>query len=259
MKLTSIITAGLWGLAATLPASAGSLKLGNEGNYPPFSITQADGSLVGLEPDLARELCKRLGEDCEIKAMEFNGLIPSLVGGRINMIVSQLFPKPERLKATEFTDPVLSNPESWIVPVKGADEITPGYLNGKSIGVIKGAWNLPLIKEYAPGATIKQYDNISGIRLDLEAGRLDVGTAGRLAAAVNIISGENGENYKLIDPIEKLAGTEAYSWAVRKGNIELRDRVNKELEGLFADCTYTNIRKKYIPIASSAREPQSCQ
>ena len=34
-------------------AFATSLKLGNEGNYPPFSITNADGSLAGLEPDLA--------------------------------------------------------------------------------------------------------------------------------------------------------------------------------------------------------------
>lgn len=259
MKTKFVVPAIIFTAFAATTIHAEAMKLGNEGNYPPFSITQADGTLVGLEPDLANALCERLGEECEIQAMEFGGLLPSLVGGKIDMIVSQLFPKPERLEATEFTDPVLNNPESWIVPVSGNDEITPEYLDGKSIGVIKGSWNLPLIREYAPGATIKQYDNISGIRLDLEAGRLDVGTAGRLAAAVNVISAENGDSYKLIDPVETLAGNEAYSWAVQKGNVELRDRVNEALEGLFADCTYTNIRKQYIPVAASNREPESCQ
>lgn len=259
MKLKTILAAAAFVACAAGSVSAEALKLGNEGNYPPFSITEADGSLIGLEPDLARALCERLGRECEVQAMEFNALLPSLVSGRIDMIVSQLFPKPERLEATEFTDPVLTNPETWVVPLSGPDEITPEYLDGKSIGIIKGSWNLPLVREYAPGATIKQYDNVSGIRLDLEAGRLDVGTVGRLAAAVNIIAAENGDNYKLIAPIESLMGNEAFSWAVQKGNTELRDRVNKELEGLFADCTYTNIRKRYFEVATSDREPESCQ
>src|SRR5262249_47900415 len=60
--------------------SAEKLVLGNEGSYPPFSMVDASGKLTGFEPELAREMCKRMGVECEIVVMDFKGLIPALLG-----------------------------------------------------------------------------------------------------------------------------------------------------------------------------------
>lgn len=258
MRSTTMIAATLALLAAG-PALAETLVMGNEGDYPPFSITNADGSLTGLEPDLARALCAKLGAECEIQAMDFKALIPSLVTGKLNMIVSQLLPTEERKAAVEMTDAILENPETWIAPASYEGEVTPETLSGKSVGIIKGSWNVALVEKYAPDATLKQYDNLAAIKLDLESGRIDIATAGTLAGVRNFIDQPDGAEWKLITPTPELVGDAAYNWAVQKGNTELRDRVNVALGELFADCTYTNIRKKYILVSASSREPASCQ
>ena len=245
--------------AGSALAASLNLKMGNEGTYPPFSIVDASGNLSGLEPELARELCKRLDADCDIQAMEFKALLPSLISGKIDVIVSQLFPKPERLEKTEFTNPVLANPNSWAVPQGWSDAITPDTLDGKTIGTIKGSWYLADMKAWAPDAEIKQYENIDQIRLDLLAGRLDLAIGGKLNWIRVLIDAEGGDAWTLVDAKEPLVGTEAYSWAVQKGNIELRDKVNTALAAIFADCTYTEIRKQYFSEPTSDQEPATCQ
>lgn len=240
-------------------AQAETLKMGNEGDYPPFSITQPDGTLSGLEPTLARALCKKLGAECDIQPMEFKSLIPALATGKIDMIVSQIFPTPEREKAVDLTIPVLENPEIWITKAGANATVTPETLKGKSIGIIKGAWNVELVKNYAPDATLNQYDNISAIRLDLEAGRIDIASAGKLAALRGFIDAKDGKDWQLVEPVKELIGAGTFSWAVQKGNTELRERVNKALGELYADCTYTNIRKDFFSLPTSSQEPASCK
>ena len=74
--------------AAGVPALADRLKLGNEGIYPPFSIVDSNGNLTGIEPDWAREMCKRMNADCEFVVMDFKALIPSLLQGKFDALVS---------------------------------------------------------------------------------------------------------------------------------------------------------------------------
>jgi arginine/ornithine transport system substrate-binding protein len=115
-----------------------SLTLGNEGTYPPFSMIEADGTLKGLEPELARAMCERLGAECQIQAMDFNALLPSLVSGKIDMIASQLWPTPERLEKAEFTDPVLFNPNAFIVQKSWDKGYSPQDMAGQRVAVIQG-------------------------------------------------------------------------------------------------------------------------
>lgn len=257
LKIATIIAGSV--LASQAFAADMSLRMGNEGTYPPFSITKPDGSLTGLEPDLARELCTRLQAECDIKAYEFKALLPSLMTGKIDIIVSQLTPKPERLENSEFTDPILTNPTDWIVPKSWEGEVTPESLIGKTIGGIKGSWFLEPVRENAPGVEFKLYDNINQIALDLTAGRIDGVIGGRINWARKFADSGMDADYKLVGNTMFEGGDTARSWAVGKGNFELRDKVNAALEEIFADCTYTNIRKQYIPVSVSSREPESCQ
>ena len=81
------------GLAAALsePASRRrpiNSKLGNEGIFPPFSMVDSDGNLTGIEPDWAREMCKRMNAECEFMVMDFKALIPSMLQGKFDALVS---------------------------------------------------------------------------------------------------------------------------------------------------------------------------
>src|SRR5580693_7060629 len=80
-----------------LPARADKLIFGNEGTYPPFSVIDPSGRLTGFEPELAREMCKRMNAECDIVAMDFKALIPSLLAGKLDGVVSQITPTPDRV------------------------------------------------------------------------------------------------------------------------------------------------------------------
>ena len=88
VTMSRALWAILLSLSIAAPAQAAKLLLGNEGTYPPFSILGTDGSLSGLEPDLARAMCERMEAECEIVTMDFSALLPSLISGKIDMIVS---------------------------------------------------------------------------------------------------------------------------------------------------------------------------
>lgn len=254
-------------LGLTLPAEAQKLKLklGNEGDYPPFSITEGNGHLTGMEPELARAMCAKLDADCEIQAMDFAALLPSLISGKIDMIVSQLAPLPARLEKSDFTIGLISNPAVFVAPKSWTAGFDEKALEGKRIGAIKGSSKEPYLEKVLTKANGVFYDNIQQIKLDLEAGRLDLGMEGKLTIANKFLTGADADKWKMSDPpVPRVSevpalGDVPQSWAVQKGNKELLQKVNAALEALIADCTYTKIRKRYLPVQTISSEPASCQ
>ena len=239
----------LLAVAISTPAQAQTLKLGNEGTYPPFSILGTDGTLSGLEPDLARAMCERMGADCEIIAMDFSALLPSLISGKIDMIASQLTPLPERLEVTEFTIPVIMNPEGFVVPKGWSKGYDNAAMNGIRLGVQKGSSHAKYVETQLPDATPVYYENNDQILLDLQAGRIDGVFGGKINWLTLLIDTPEGKDWMLSPPDFWAAGEKVgNSWAVQKGQMDLVGRVNAALRSLIDDCTYTKIREKYISI-----------
>ena len=114
-----------------------------------------------------------MGANCEITAMDFSALLPSLISGKIDMIVSQLTPLPERLEATEFPVPVILNPEGFVVP-KGWDKgWDNAAMSGMRLGVYKGSSHAKYVEVELPDATPVYFENNDEMLLDLKAGRID--------------------------------------------------------------------------------------
>src|SRR5208282_5472994 len=183
----------LIGLAMPAEAQKLKLKLGNEGDYPPFSITEGDGHLTGMEPELARAMCAMMEADCDIQAMDFAALLPSLISGKIDMIVSQLAPLPERTEKTDFTVGLISNPAVFVVPKTWTAGFDEKALEGKKIGAIKGSSKQTYLETVLTKANGIFYDNIQLIKLDLEAGRLDLGMEGKLTIAYKFLTGPDAD------------------------------------------------------------------
>ena len=274
LRYKEVVASICWTIGAAIlltnlvvPAEAQKLKLklGNEGDYPPFSITEGNGHLTGMEPELARAMCARMEAECDIQAMDFAALLPSLISGKIDMIVSQLAPLPERTEKSEFTIGLISNPAVFVAPNTWTAGFDEKALAGKKIGAIKGSSKEPYLEKVLPGANGVFYDNIQLIKLDLEAGRLDLGMEGKLTIAYKFLTGPDADKWKMSDPpVPRVSevpslGDVPQSWAVRKGNTELLQKVNAALSGLIADCTYTKIRKRFLPVQTISAEPASCQ
>jgi arginine/ornithine transport system substrate-binding protein len=253
--------AGAIGIAS--PAAAEKLVLGNEGTYPPFSVVASDGTLTGFEPDLAREVCKRMGDECEFVVMDFKALIPSILQGKFNILASQLAPTPERLEKLTYSTPIVYNPATFIVKKDTALDFTKEGLEGKNLKLAlqRGASSIAYIDKHFTDLFEKVlYDNPDQMRLDLMAGRIDMVFDSKINWTLELIMTPEGEAWKL-DGGDHWLGDETipeaergYSWAVRKGDEALIEKVNAAITATIEDCTFTEIRKKYLEITILAAE-----
>ncbi|WP_407049094.1 transporter substrate-binding domain-containing protein [Methyloraptor flagellatus] len=250
-------------LLGTGGAMAETLKFGNEGVYPPFSILSSDGKLTGVEPDLAREMCKRMKVECEVVAMDFKALIPSLLQGKFDGITTQLSPTPERKEKLAFGIPLFLNPGTFVVPKSSSYTFTKAGLAGKGIklGVQRGS-SMVKYSEAMLGDSVAYvfYDNPDQMKLDLLAGRINAVFDSKINWTLELISKPEGKDWKLDggdhwtgDPSVPEA-ERGYSWVVKKGDEALLKRMDAALTEMIKDCTYTTIRKKYLDITTLPAE-----
>ena len=262
-KITGILLVSM-GIMHAAAADGMKLKLGNEGTYPPFAITATDGTLSGFEPDLARAMCERMGADCEIVTMDFSALLPSLITGKLDMIVSQLTRKPERMEATEFSRDMIENPAAFVIAQSWDKGFSAEDLKGVRVAVQKGSAHASWIEENRPDAVPVYYENPNQQKLDLLAGRVETVFGAKLNWVTTFMDTPEGKDYKTLpgpgeDNLWLLGSRIGAGWAVQKGEIELIEKVNSTIESLLADCTYTNIRKEYISVPTLTDEPANCQ
>lgn len=241
--------------AVLLPAAgrADTLKFGNEGTYPPFSILAPDGKLAGLEPDLAREMCKRMSAECEIVAMDFKALIPSLLQGKLDGVTSQITPTPERVGKFLFSRVILQNNFRFVVPKDSHYAFTPEGLKGVKIGVQRGGASTKYIeKTYGNGVQQVLYDNPDQIKLELLAHRIDLAFGAEINYRLELIEKPEGKGWKQDGPSYWLGDQSlpeeqrGLSWIVRLGDEKLLERMNAALGAIIEDCAYTKIRAKYV-------------
>lgn len=252
LAIGSILLAG--GLGA---AHAEKLKLGNEGVYPPFSIVDSNGKLTGMEPELAREMCKRIGADCEIVTMDFKALIPSMLQGKFDGIVTQISPTPERKEKALFATPIVYNPATFVVKKDSNYTLTKEGVTGKGIRIAlqRGASMVPYIHKMFGKDTFTEvyYDNPDQMKLDLLAGRLDMVFDSKINWSLELIAKPEGKDYMLTggdhwlgDPSIPEA-ERGYSWIFPMKSEALVKKVNAALADMIKDCTYTKIRKQFVP------------
>ncbi len=107
----------------------GSLVVGTTAHYPPLTVESKDGSLMGLDMDLAKLMAKAMGVRMEVKKIKLNSLIPALEKGEVDMIIAGLSITPKRNLRIVFVGPyfvigqsVLTR-KSEIATMKGPDDI----------------------------------------------------------------------------------------------------------------------------------------
>lgn len=249
-----------------LPAAAETLRVGNEGTYPPFSMVNAEGKLVGIEPDLARAVCERLKMECEFEVMTFKALVPSLLQGKFDMLGSQLTPTVERKEKMLFTTRVVANPMVFVVPSGYEGPVTKEGVAGKGmkLALQSGGAHIKYAKDMlGDSVDYVLYDNPDQFHLDMVSGRVNMSFEAKLNAQVDFLSKDAGKGFRMapgefwIGEADVPEDERGLGWAVRKDEPALLTKVDAALKSLIADCTYTRIRKKYLEV-SALPEDEAC-
>lgn len=79
------------------------IRIATDGAYPPFSRIDADGRPIGFDVEVATEICRRLGAECEITAVGWDALVPSLLERRADLLVASIPITDAARRSVEFT------------------------------------------------------------------------------------------------------------------------------------------------------------
>jgi len=234
-------------LVFSASAMAEKLKMGIEAAYPPFNNKDASGNVVGFDKDIGDALCAKMKVECEVVTSDWDGIIPALNAKKFDFLISSLSITEERKAAVDFTDPYYSNKLQFIAPKNVDFKTDKASLNGKVIGAqratLAGTW---LEDEMGSNITAKLYDTQENAYLDLTSGRVDAILADKYVN-YDWLKTDAGRAYEFKgDPMVE---SDKIAIAVRKGDNELRNKLNAALKEIIADGTYKKINDKYFPFS----------
>lgn len=140
----------------------GSLVVGMAGDMPPLNMTNKDGVIVGMEPDLAGYMAEAMGVDLKIETMPFGDLLGSLERGEIDMVMSGMTITPSRNLKFAYVGPyfvsgkcVLTKEET----LAGAEEAGDLNTEGRKLTALKGSTSEKFVSALIPNAT---YEPVAG-------------------------------------------------------------------------------------------------
>jgi octopine/nopaline transport system substrate-binding protein len=177
-----------------------ALSIATEGASPPWDGTDANGELYGYDVDVGREVCRRINIKCSFVAQDWDGIIPALVVGKFDVIMSGMAITEKRKQSIAFSVPYAGGFNQFVVrkelgldagdtkqrvnlstvgdKEKAAIEHVRTTLSGKAIGVLRSSNSEAVLKDlFGDVVTIRSYDSLDNLKLDLAAGRVDGGLA----------------------------------------------------------------------------------
>ncbi|GHF95301.1 amino acid ABC transporter, periplasmic amino acid-binding protein [Deinococcus piscis] len=163
-------------------------------DYPPYESTNEQNQIVGFDVDMVNAMAEEIGVKAEFTGQGFEGLIPSLVAGRADLIAAGLSITEERAKSVSFTDPYEKTKNVIVVGVD-SDLNGPESLNGKTVGVQLGTVQADMAAEIE-GADVRTFNLFSEALAALKSGQIDS----------MIVDAPVGNNYIKVHSDIKLAG-----------------------------------------------------
>ncbi len=246
----------LWvilGLACVVSAHAADtkeLRIGTDATYEPFEYKAPDGKLVGFEIDLGHAVCAEMKRTCVFVESPWDGIIPSLLAKKFDLIISGMTVTDERKKTVSFSDKITDIPYRVIVKRGSGLDGSPAALKGKKVGVQKGTTEADFAEKYyaKAGATVQRYESTQEAYLDMASGRLDAIVGNLVEMQMGFLSKPEGKAfefapYEMKDPRILGYGTGA---AMRKQDTKLKEQFNAALKAVHANGTYQKIASKYF-------------
>ncbi len=277
--LRRLIIAGALALACSPPAQAKdwkTLTIALEGSYEPWNLTKPDGTLGGLEPELAADLCARMKVECKLIAQDWDGMIASLNGGKFDVIMDALSVTPERKDVIAFSIPYAATPAAFVVSKTGDLAKMPGTgtaitltgtdadkaaveplraaLKGKSIGIQSATvYSKFIYDNFKDIATIREYKTPAEHDLDLVAGRIDAAFDDATYFSLAMTKPDNADLAFGGPQIDGPIWGEGEALGLRKGDADLKAMFDTAIKAALADGTVKALSLKWFKLDVAAR------
>jgi polar amino acid transport system substrate-binding protein len=228
------------------------LVIGMDATYKPFEYKDSDGRLTGVSVEIGNAIGKVVGRPVEFRNMAFEGLLPALQSGQIDLIISSLTANDERRKSIDFSDPYVKNGLAILAskngPVHSADDLRAA---GRRIAVRLATTGEQWCRQHLPEARLITLDSDAACVLEVSNGTADAWVYDQVSI-MNYHARNADKTRALLAPLRE----EHWAVGIRKGRDDLRAKVNEALAQLRADGAFKRLADQYLAEERALMEAQ---
>ena len=234
LVLVMVLSLAACGGSDGLTVEKGKLHMSTNAEFPPYEMVTNDGGFEGIDVEVAGLIAEKMGLELVVDDMGFTAALEAVQNGKSDIAMAGITVNEERKANMDFSD-------SYATGVQSLDDLSTGVLIGTQEGttgyiycsdtVENGGYGEEHVMAYETGAVAIQA---------LLAGKVDC----------VVIDNQPAQEYVKANPGLEILDTEFavedYAIAVKKGNSQLLDEVNKALSELIADGSVQKVVDRYI-------------
>ncbi|MDD4614956.1 MAG: transporter substrate-binding domain-containing protein [Caldisericia bacterium] len=225
------------------PKESNTLVVGMELAYPPFETKDDAGNPMGVSVDLAYALGDYLGKEVRIENVNWDGLIPSLQTGKVDIVISSMTATEDREKVVDFSIPYAHSYLALLVNKEsGIQSIEDLYDKDRVIAVKKGTTGYIYATTSLIEAQVHSFTSENACVTEVMQGKADAFIYDQLTIYRQNQSHPDTTEAILI-PFQE---GENWAMAVKAGNSDLLQPVNQFIEMFIHEGGFEVITEKYL-------------
>ena len=231
-------TAAATAAAELKTVEAGKLIMSTNAAFPPYEMVADDGSLEGIDVEVAGAIAGKLGLELVVDDMDFDAALLAVQQNKSDIVMAGVTVTEDRQLIMNFSDSYATGVQ--VVIVKEGSDVTLDNLGEKMIGTQRGTTGYIYTSGDYGDDHVTAYDNGASAVQALLNGQVDCVVIDS-APAEAFVAANAG-----LTILDTEYVTESYAIGVNKDNTALLDAINQALAELTADGTVQAIVDKYI-------------
>ena len=230
--------------------AAGKLVVGTEAQYAPYEFKDLNANFVGCDMFLAQKIADALGVKLEIVDMSFDGIIPAVQAGQVDLGIAAFTNTPERAEVIDFSALYETSMQYLVVAADKVDTYTSKEsLAGLKVGAQKGTIQSQLITSALPDSQLFELDEYPELALEVSNGNI-AGLVVDSAVGDSIVANSNGALAVAHFEFSAEEASFGKSVVIAKGNEDLVAAVDAVIAGVLADGSYQAAYDEAVALAA---------
>jgi len=239
-------------LLFVLTALAGSVNAGQrpvlqavtDPSFVPFEMLDRDtGEMVGFDMDILRSVAERAGFDYRLRTMSFNGIIPALQTGSVDVAIAGITITEKREQVVDFSRPYYDSGLRLLVPSRQTSISSLEDLAGRRVGTKIGSTSYDFLENRLGGgkSEIVPFPDSADMYMALMSGSVDA----VLYDAPNVGYFARTRGRGRVSTVGPLYEGQQYGIALAQGS-PWRDKIDEALAAMRDDGTYAEIYRRWF-------------
>ena len=231
--------------------AAGKLVVGTEATYPPYEYLDDNANFAGCDIWLAQQIADALGVKLEVVDQAFDGIIPAVQAGGVDIGIAAFTCTPERAEVIDFSDLYETSAQLLIVKAgNGEKYVDKESLKGLKVGAQLGTIQSGLVESALPDSELFELDTYPNLALETVNGNI-AGFVVDQAVGEALVATSDGKLE--VSNFQFTAEEASFGKAavIAKGNEDFVAAVNEVIDKVVADGSYQAAYDEAVEFAAS--------